>query len=313
LKRGRQWITWHKLTDGNEVYGKMKWLDQYRLKKALKMMAHAKADIRQQGQAWFETLLRSGLVFVALELLANASFNRKIRNSIQDWKIQDYLCNWLIRYLDSTFEYGQKQAATALEQLGWMEKRPELAVYYYIYKSDWPACRRLGEKALLPMLEKTLDKNQAQLLTIIQTVVEICQTLNQPELTGEIMGKFILSLKDAASENLVRILEALPGICQQAGKTVAWHSLIKAVIPDLDHWSFAIRQLSAKLLVELYTLDLLQSSDLQEILSQREKIIQPHLDRKSVDSYCRHETGHGWYHVDNFTHSDTGIGVEFPI
>ncbi|MBN2431215.1 MAG: HEAT repeat domain-containing protein [Acidobacteria bacterium] len=186
----------------------------------------------------------------------------------------------------------RRQAATVLHELDWPPAEPVTLAWYRFAREDLDGCGQLGAAALEPLLawwrESPAPSVRKEILTRLAALT-----------TADAVPVFLETLNDSDKE---------------------------------------IRRLAAQALVELYTSGRLTDADRTAILNVRARITAAHQDRRSHDDRASHfdhtsyaaasdcNTGTfsshkdipnaGWghgVHKDVKRHTDSGIGLDFPV
>jgi HEAT repeat protein len=191
--------------------------------------------------------------------------------------------------LTNALQYGgpelRKAAAEALDKLGWLPDEGANGAAYWVVKNEWARCVKIGEPALVPLTAALKDLKEDVRRAAARALGEIGESKAVESLAA--------ALNDEDSNVRLAIADAL-GKLSDPCALVPLISLLKD-----SNWH--IRRTAANALVQLYKYDLLNNEQQNRLLSERPAIIDKHVDEMS------------WGPHDCAGHTDTGIGVSFPV
>lgn len=124
----------------------------------------------------------------------------------------------LISWLTCKTNYAHKEAAKALDQLGWQPTNDENGAYYWLAKGEYECCAKIGSQALMPMLVFSnyyrpivmthVEFNRWLFELLCRRVIDIDKGKAINMVKGEVeTARFVLSLADErVAEPLLEIM-----------------------------------------------------------------------------------------------------------
>ncbi len=229
--------------------------------------------------------------------------------------------NWRVR----------KKAEEALRQIGWRPAKDEAEARYWIAKREWEMCVAIGVPAIEPLITALADNDSAVRAGAAEALKQIGWRPAKDEAGArywiakrkwekcvEIGVPAIEPLITALADNNWRVragvAEALGQIGWRPAKDEAgarywiakwkWEKCVEIGVPAIEPLITALADsdwficwAAARVLVEIYKTGRLDGSNKRRILEMKTRItLLPHHDERPGD--C---------------HSDSGIGVSFPV
>ena len=166
------------------------------------------------------------------------------------------------------------------EQIKWKPDRGSGAAAYWIIKSEWDRCVKIGPPAISPLIRALQADNDKVRLGAAQALGEI----------GD----------GQAVEPLISLL--------------VYRSRTDEA--ERRKTGYTIRRAAAESLLKLYTANKLDDDHKKLVLAQRETITEDHADGFEHDDtphvdYSDYSTGGSGY--SRSSHADSGIGIDFPL
>lgn len=182
-------------------------------------------------------------------------------------------------------------ADKTLETLGWKAPMDAWGAAYFIQRKNWPKCVKIGEAAIVPLLQglKSSDKDIAK--GSAETLGKIGSVAIIPDLL-QIMESSDVQIKFELCKTLAHIPDA--------------HS-VEPLLNYLTFKEIALRREAARTLIALYKSEAVSSELKKSILERRPLISASHSDfHIHTDGSC------GFINYSEHTDNDA-IGVEFPL
>lgn len=182
--------------------------------------------------------------------------------------------------LVASLEDLRSAAFSALDRLGWQPDRSELGAVYWIAKRQWDKCVEIGALAVEPLIAALKNKNiQFHHLHIAAALERIGD--------ARAVEPLIKALK---TKHVSRVYSRTRPAGRTGSRVHPWWEAMSST-------AYYVRLAAAQALVGLYQQGALDEQARRRILAHRSTMTVPHQD----------EVGLGG------SHSDTGIGKDFPL
>ena len=253
--------------------------------RTVKSLIAALNDLEQDvRKAAVKVLVKIGLPAVELLIAVLKDEDREVRKSAAEalGKIGDSrTVEPLIAALKDEYSSVRREVVEALDKLGWKPDMSEAGVFYWILKGDLSKCVKIGAPAVEPLIAALKDKNNYVHREAAESLGKI----------GDIRAvePLIAALKDWDQDVRYVAVEALGkiGDSRAAGPFIA-------ALNDKD-WD--MRKSAANGLICIYKSGKISNVDKNSILACRSSISEEHHDFPASGSS---------------SHSDVGIGIDFP-
>ena len=217
-------------------------------------------------------------------------------------------------------------AAEALGRLGWQPDQGSNGAAYWISQGQWERCIKIGEPAIEPLTvalkDESKDRRQAAaalgqigdasaLKPLIAALKDFPGDLRSA--AAEALGligdtRAVQPLIDALKDNDIEVRLAVAKALGLIGDARA----VAPLIPLLESSSSDMRESAAEALVALYQSGRLDEKHQRLIIAERSAITSKRVNESGHYDISRPGASSDC-HVDDHSHQDTGIGVDFPV
>ena len=201
-----------------------------------------------------------------------------------------------------------------LEDLNWQPEKGEADPRYLVYVGKWEECVEIGESAVQPLIDVLCVEGQETpvIIGVVKALGAIGDTRAAVPLVEQMLNWERLYNYNDSYPIVLEIVKTLG----TAGDAHA----IEPLVGKLDHQEVDMRLAAAEGLVEIYQSSQLDDEQKKIILAQRPVITSERVSERS-NSYehedYRNLAACGAPHHDlrrhTDTHTDQGIGVDFPL